>query len=97
MKSNENYYIIWHKQNANDGIVLDGFKCAFKGSEQEMYIKFKEFYQKAVKLAEMGIASEPRVAFDDDGTMSFRFERDGKLIRTWLCSKHRASMLMCGE
>lgn len=88
------HFIIWHKQGEDDGIVLDGFKVAFKGNKEDMWAKYCEFYRKAQKLISLGDAKELKDSDDEDGTMSFSFKRNGNIIKTFFCDRKRAAFLL---
>lgn len=90
---NTKYYIIYQKTGINDGIVLDGFKCAYKGDKEQMAATYREFLAKAKKLVELGDATDFKEYFDADGTLWFKFTRNGKVIKTFLCDRKRASFL----
>lgn len=94
MSTENKYYIIWHKQGEDDGIVLDGFKCAYKGTKEEMSAIYRELYQKALKLIDMGQAKDFKEFYDEDLTLWFRFTRNGNIIKTFLCDKKRAAILV---
>lgn len=86
-------YIIYQRTDVNEGIVLDGFKCAFKGERSEMAARYREFISKAQRLIELGEATDFKEYYDEDGTLWFRFTRDGKVMKTFLCDRKRAAFL----
>lgn len=92
---NTKYYIIYQKTGINDGIVLDGFKCAYKGNKEQMAATYREFLAKAKHLVELGQATDFKEYYDEDGTLWFKFTRkdNGSVMKTFLCDRKRASFL----
>lgn len=88
------HFIIYHKQHEDEGIVLDGFKCAYKGDKDDMTRVYREFFNKAKKLVELGQATDLKESYDDDGTLSFKFTRNGIVMKTFLCERKRAAWLL---
>lgn len=47
------HFIIYQKIPVNAGIVLDGFKCAYKGTKEEMAKIYRTYFDKAKSLIKM--------------------------------------------
>lgn len=88
------HYIVYHKQGEDDGIVLDGFKCMFKGTKEEMIKVYYKYLKKAEKLIRLGDATRLRENADEDGTLSFNFRRNGNIIKLFFCDHKRAAFLL---
>lgn len=48
------HFIIYQKIPVNAGIVLDGFKCAYKGTKEEMAKIYRTYFDKAKSLIKNG-------------------------------------------
>ena len=88
------HFIIYQKTPADAGIVLDGFKCAYKGTKSEMAATYRDFYAKAKKLVESGEATGMKEFYDEDGTIWFKFTRNGHVMKTFYCDRKRAQLLI---
>lgn len=88
------HFIIYQKTPADAGIVLDGFKCAYKGSKEEMTAIYCEYYNKARNLVKMGEATNLKTRVDEDGTDWFKFTHNGIVMKVFLCERKRAAWLL---
>lgn len=88
------HFIVYHKQHKDEAIALDGFKCAYKGDKDSMAEIYREFYNKAKRLVVIGQASDFKSKIDEDGTLWFKFTRNGMVMKTFLCERKRAAFLL---
>lgn len=88
------HFIIYQKTPADAGIVLDGFKCAYKGTKEEMAKIYRTYYDKAKSLIKMGEATDLKGRMDEDGTIWFKFTHNGIVMKIFLCNRERAAWLL---
>lgn len=48
----------------------------------------------SIKLVELGQATDLKESYDDDGTLSFKFTRNGIVMKTFSCERKRAAWLL---
>ncbi len=93
MKNMANKYIIYQEHDAEDTLALDAFKSVKKGSFDDMGRIYRDLFAKSKKLVELGLATALKEFYDEDGTLWFRLNRDGRVMKVFICDSERAQAL----
>ncbi len=89
------HFVMWRKTAVNDTLNLEPYKCAFKGSNDEMLAKFKEYRDKALAMIANGAATDFKEGWTgkDMTSMYVSFVSKGARMTFCFCDRQDAAGL----